>query len=261
MRAGFLVMTVALCAGVLAAPTAEFSFGKAGPGEMKVLSEYFSLLGAKVQAGKQMSSAPICDLSKAVLPVASPTALPAIGAGLKLKHVAIGRGTQNYTCDTTNATAVPVANGAWATLYNATCVAATYPDLLNMLPDVALHFNLTQDNQAALSPSNLAISGHHYFSNSTTPVFDLDTTPMKLGVAPCAKNASVPAPATAMVGQDNVGHGAVAWLKLTTRVGATGDLQEVYRINTAGGNPPVSCAGMPATFEVQYAAEYWFYRK
>lgn len=51
------------------------------------------------------------------------------------------------------------------------------------------------------------------------------------------------------------------WLKLTARSGATGNLEEVYRVNTAGGNPPATCAGMPATFEVQYAAEYWFYQK
>jgi hypothetical protein len=171
-----------------------------------------------------------------------------------LKHVAIGRGTQNYTCGT-NATAAPTAVGALATLYNATCVASTYPDLLEALPNVALQFNLTTANQASLSPSNLLISGHHYFSNLTTPSFNLDTTAMNLGFAPCAKNSSVPAPAGAPVGQGGTGYGAVAWLKLLTRDGATGNLEEVYRVNTAGGNPPATCAGMPAAFEVQYAAE------
>ena len=78
---------------------------------------------------------------------------------------------------------------------------------------------------------------------------------MDLGFAPCSKNASVPAPACAPVGQGNTGHGAVPWLKLLTRDGATGNLEEAYRINTAGGNPPATCADMPATFEVQYAAE------
>lgn len=145
--------------------------------------------------------------------------------------------------------------GAVATLYNATCVASTYPDLLSALPNVALQFNLTNANQTSLSPSNLAISGHHFFSNMTTPLFDLDSSATKLGVAPCAKNNTAPAPANAPKGQDNEGFGAVAWLKLLTRDGATGNLQEVYRLNTAGGNPPSACAGMPATFEVQYAAE------
>jgi hypothetical protein len=152
-------------------------------------------------------------------------------------------------------TAAPVSIGANATLYNATCIASTYPDLLAALPNVALQFNLTNTNQALLSPSNLAISGHHFFTNTTTPFFNLDSAAENLGVAPCAKNNTVPAPAGASVGQGNVGYGAVAWLKLLTRDGATGNLEEVYRVNTAGGNPPATCAGMPATFEVQYAAE------
>jgi hypothetical protein len=183
----------------------------------------------------------------------APTPLAAPAAGLVLKHVAVGRGTQNYTCGT-NATAAPTAAGAVATLYNATCIASTYPDLLAAIPAVALQFNLTNKNQKTLSPSNIAISGQHYFTNATTPLFDLDTN-LKLGVAPCAKNSSVPAPANASKGQGGKGFGAVAWLKLLTRDGATGNLQEVYRLNTAGGNPPATCAGMPATFEVQYAAE------
>ncbi|KAH6681813.1 hypothetical protein B0J14DRAFT_223575 [Halenospora varia] len=248
----------ALCAVAFSAPT--FSPGAAErPVEMKVLSDYFHMLGSKVQAGRQMAQAPVCNLANAAMPVASPTPLPAVSAGLSLKHVAIGRGTQNYTCSTTNTTAAPSAIGAIATLYNATCVASTYPDLLAMLPKLALQFNLTGPNERSLNPSNLVVSGHHYFSNGTTPAFDLDTAAMKLGFAPTQKNSSVPAPAGAAVGQEDVGFGAVAWLKLTTRIGATGDLQEVYRINTAGGNPPATCEGMPAAFEIQYAAEYWFF--
>lgn len=174
-----------------------------------------------------------------------------------LKHIAIGRGTQNYTCDVTNATAIPVAVGAVATLFNATCVAATYPDLANLLPAVALQFNLT-DNEAdrstqRMAPSNLAVSGHHFFTNTTTPFFTLDTAAQTLGEAGCAKNASVPAPTGAPKGQK--GEPAVAWLKLLTRVGATGQLQEVYRVETAGGSAPATCKDMPAAFEVQYAAQ------
>jgi hypothetical protein len=123
------------------------------------------------------------------------------------------------------------------------------------LPKVALQSELADSNQPTLSPSNLAISGHHYFSNLTTPIFDLKTAAMDLGFAPCAKNTSVAAPAGAPVGQDEEGFGAVAWLKLLTRDGVTGNLKEVYRVNTAGGKPPPTCAGMPGTFEVEYAAE------
>jgi hypothetical protein len=186
--------------------------------------------------------------------VSAPTPLPPPSDGLLVKHVAIGRGTQNYTCGT-NETAAPVAIGARASLYNATCLAAAYPDVLSMLPRLALQFNLTDINQASLAPSNLQISGHHYFTNLTTPTFNLDTSSMNLGIAPAAKNSSTPAPADAPIGQYGVGHGAVAWLKLLATEGATGNLQEIYRVNTAGGNPPATCAGMPEAFEVQYAAE------
>lgn len=180
-----------------------------------------------------------------------------------LKHVAIGRGTQNYTCDAGNATAAPVQIGALAALFNASCVAATYPDLLDVLPRVALQFNLTQgeadpgyySSSATLAPTNiLGLSGHHYFLDLTTPFFDIDTPAMSLGAAPCAKNSSSSAPAGAPTGQQ--GEGAVPWLRLLAREGTSGDLQEVYRIQTAGGDPPATCEGMPASFEVQYAAQY-----
>lgn len=175
--------------------------------------------------------------------------------GLFLRHVAVGRGTQNYTCDTSNATAIPVAAGAVATLYNSSCLVSTFPDLASKMPEVSLQFNLSDAEQQVLSPSNLAISGHHFFSNSTTPDFDLSSEGLSLGQAPCQKVASVPAPVRATKGQGNVGYGTVPWLKLSTRDGATGGLKEVYRVNTAGGSPPPTCAGQPAAFEVQYATE------
>jgi hypothetical protein len=181
--------------------------------------------------------------------ITAPTPLQPPSAGYILKHVAIGRGTQNYTCDTTNATAIPVANGAVATLFNASCIAATYPDLLNMLPKVALAFDLPDGESPRIGPSNMVISGHHFFTNSTTPFFDLGG----VGQAPCAKHSAVPAPADAPRGRN--GEAAVPWLKLVTRAGATGQLQEVYRLDTAGGSAPATCVGMPAAFVVQYASQ------
>lgn len=263
----------ALCAVALSAPALPSA--PRGPVGTKVVDDYFNLLAGKVAVGKGLSQAPVCDLSKAVLPVTckcfpsraltqrqhhltlhliAPSPLPAVSDGLSLKHVAIGRGTQNYSCSTGNATAAPVALGAVATLYNSSCIASAYPDLLAALPNVALQFNLTSPTQPSLTPSSLLLSGHHFFSNATTPAFDM--TISNVGFAPCAKNNSASAPPGASVGQNGVGLGAVTWLKLITRTGATGGLEEVYRVNTAGGSAPATCAGMPATFEVQYAAEY-----
>jgi hypothetical protein len=121
---------------------------------------------------------------------------------------------------------------------------------------MALSFNLSSPDQQTLSgPSNLAISGHHFFTNATTPFFNLSV--LDLGMAQCAKNNTAAAPATASVGQGGVGFGAVPWLKLKTIAGATGGLTEIYRLNTAGGNPPLTCAGLEGqNIEVEYAAEY-----
>jgi hypothetical protein len=104
-----------------------------------------------------------------------------------------------------------------------------------------------------MAPSNLVVSGIHYFVTATTPFFNLDTTTAKLGQAQCSKNATVSAPADAPKGQG--GEAAVPWLKLVTKTGATGDLQEIYRLETAGGSAPATCAGMAAAFEVQYSAQ------
>ncbi|KAB5575915.1 hypothetical protein GE09DRAFT_1215654 [Coniochaeta sp. 2T2.1] len=255
MRASILLAS-ALGATVFAAPaTPTFNADAAAPGGLDSVAEYFNMLAVKVKESRKMAAAPICDLSKAQMPIASPTPLPPPAAGYILKHVAIGRGTQNYTCDTKNATAVPVGNGALATLYNASCIASAYPDLLNTLPKVAIQFNLT--DVPKMPPSNLVVSGIHYFTTATTPFFNLDIGAEKLGQANTAKNASVPAPADAPKGQG--GEAAVAWLKLNTKPGATGDLTEVYRLETAGGSAPATCVGMPAEFNVEYSAQYWFF--
>lgn len=267
MQVSILLAAALGASSIAAAPTwPQVNINSAMTDGIETVSEYFNMLAQKVQAGKDMMVAPVCDLSQAVLPQ-PPSPLDAVTSGLVLKHVAIGRGTQNYTCDVTNATAEPVAAGAVATLFNASCVASSYPDLLHQLPKLALHFNLSSTEQLQLGsgsdweqklgPTNLGISGHHFFTNATTPFFTLDTSRAALGTIPCNKTGTTDAPGTAPTGQQ--GEGAVAWLKLQARSGATGNLQEVYRVETAGGSAPKSCSSLPAAFEIQYAAEYWFY--
>ena len=207
-----------------------------------------------------------------------------------LKHVAIGRGTQNYTCDASNATAVPKPTGAVAALFNASCVAASYPDVLHVLPGLALQFDLADvlpggidaaiaatasvsasDNDddsdddedddenegpgrsQRIGPTNLDVSGLHFFTGDGVPFFNLDTTRQTLGSLPCSKKEGTDAPADAPRGHQD--EGAVPWLRLQAVEGATRGLQEVYRVETAGGSAPASCQGMPDDFQVQYAAE------
>jgi hypothetical protein len=128
--------------------------------------------------------------------------------------------------------------------------------LLSKIPNFALQFNVANiEDPTTATPTNLDVSGYHYFTDPTTPFFDLDTASMQLGQAACAKNATMAAPAGSPVGQGNQGYGSVAWLQLLAKNGATGKLVEVYRLNTAGGSPPTNCSNSPAQFQVQYSAE------
>ena len=155
-----------------------------------------------------------------------------------------------------------MAVGAVANLYNVSCIAASYPDILQMLPGLVLQYPLPPSPTADLQPSNLDLTGHHYFTSNGTPTFDLsyDTT-NDLGLGYFKKVGSAAAPADAIKGQNGVGNGAVAWLALDSISDVGGDLAAVYRVNTAGGNPPPTCQDSPAAFSVEYAAEYWFYTK
>jgi hypothetical protein len=196
-----------------------------------------------------------CDVSQVSLPAGS-EALPPITAGLSLYHVALGRGTQNYTCPAGNATAAPAAVGALANLFNTTCMAATNSAMLDLLTPTAL--NLPNQPNSNLYPD---LSGHHYFIDKTTAYFNLKLDDTNYGQGAFKKIAAVPAPADAMKGPGNQGPGAVPWLKLTQKDpnDTSFKVVEVYRVNTAGGNPPATCAGMPEFFEVQYSADYYMY--
>jgi hypothetical protein len=166
-----------------------------------------------------------------------------------LTHVFVGRGTQNYTCADNKATTTPVAVGALASLFNATCLAGPFPSLLAVMPGIALRFPVPSSTDAN-DPAEALLAGHHFFSNSTTAVFNLDTNLHKWGVVSCKKVGAVPAPNPTT---------DVPWLRLTALSADGCSLSEVYRVNTAGGQPPKTCAGMASKFEVQYAAEYWLY--
>jgi Protein of unknown function (DUF3455) len=172
-----------------------------------------------------------------------------VSAGLALAHVAIGRGTQNYTCANSSAQATPVQVGAVATLFNATCLAAPYPQLLALMPGVSLKFPVPSTSDAQ-SAANYYLSGHHFFEDTTTPFFNLDTDEHSWGTVACKKINSSNAPNSTV---------DVPWLKLQSKTSDGCSIEEVYRVNTAGGQPPKTCEGQPANIQVQYAAEYWFY--
>ncbi|KAF2715614.1 hypothetical protein K504DRAFT_397121 [Pleomassaria siparia CBS 279.74] len=189
-----------------------------------------------------------CDLSQAQMPLA-PSPLPSPAAGLILAHVAIGRGTQNYTCASSSVTETPVAVGAIASLFNATCSAVRAPAVLADVTTLAINYAVPKTDIA-----QHLLSGHHEFTLAGAPLFILDTDMHNYGSIEAQKNATSAAPATASTGTN--GLGSVPWLRLTA---SEGNFKEVFRINTAGGVAPKTCEGQPATIQVPYAAEYWFW--
>ncbi|KAL9596344.1 MAG: hypothetical protein Q9219_005861 [cf. Caloplaca sp. 3 TL-2023] len=202
-----------------------------------------------------------CNLASAKMP--SLPGMPPVTPGLTLYHVAVGRGTQNYTCDIAHPSSAPVAAGATAMLYNTTCLSCLAPSALEKIPSSALLLPTPQENKL-LFPAQALASGHHYFSDLSTPTFNLHMARSNFGIQFAKLLSKTPVPdEQQQVGQD--GSKAVPWLKLSSADGPQGlssdssPVKEIYRVNTAGGSAPKTCDAMAATFEVQYAAEYWFW--
>jgi hypothetical protein len=107
------------------------------------------------------------------------------------------------------------------------------------------------------------IAGHHFFADvegANTPTFAFDRLSTPFPMTQVAKLANVSAPAHACAGKN--GLPAVDWLYLQHKTGITqGGINTVYRVETAGGNKPATCKGMPATWEVKYAAQCKSYPK
>ncbi|KAI4158373.1 MAG: hypothetical protein LQ342_007503 [Letrouitia transgressa] len=155
----------------------------------------------------------------------------------------------NYTC-APGSTSPPVAVGAVAKLLDVGPLLPLFPPsnsqtLLNQIPAYLLSFDLS-----AMPDSTLPHLGTHYFDAAKVPTFDLGATGKLKG----KKGASIAAPKDACKGT----YGAVDWLQLTEAEGSVG-LKLGYRVYTAGGKAPPSCAGQKENIEVQYAAQYWFF--
>lgn len=225
---------------------------------LETLSNYFNMIAYKTQAAKVIGKPPVCDISTAQMPVA-PVPMPAPSKGLKPHHIALGRGTQNYTCADSTVNSVPALEGALATLFNISCLAAVSPELVTTVASMAIHFSVDETTHRPLGPTPWPVSGKHYFSSPGVPYFNLNegSTAGKFGEAHCQKNASATAPVAASAGPK--GEQAVPWLKLSTIEETTQDIKEVYRVDTVGGSAPATCKGMQDKFTVEYVAVYWFW--
>jgi hypothetical protein len=139
--------------------------------------------------------------------------LPNPSGDLHLKYVALGRGTQNYTCANDSNTTAPRAAGAVATLFHASCLvsynAALFhylTPLLKLIDADTLSLLGMIFNQMT-STDNHIITGKHEFNADKKPFFDLRLGNTEDWVVAQA-NASAPAR------DDNTTN--VPWLKLTS---------------------------------------------
>lgn len=190
-------------------------------------------------------------------PLPSPSGRP--------KYVAVGLGTQNYTCNATSGNYT--ATGALAQLFDATLYLAAHRNQIPSMPQTYLSlYNalpcskspspcVAQDDRceglanSLFRPRPMNILGEHYFTSSGTPTFDLYDAPGRPFMF-SKKAGVVPAPSA-----DDVD-----WLYLTSNGSSENSIiSSVYRVETAGGVQPKNCSGS-GSIEVPYAAEYWFYR-
>jgi hypothetical protein len=187
--------------------------------------------------------------ASAVLPVQGAiTSLPSPSGSLE--YVALGRGIQNYTCSTIGGK--PTAIGAMASLYDATNLAKCQSSTANNLPNSAVYTPLPASDAAPFM--GLRPLGHHFFAADGTPTFNLSSVS---NILYAAKTADIAAPLNASPGPANTG--AVDWLQLSAKAGyASVGLEQVYRVETAGGNPTATCDSV-GTLSIEYAALYWFY--
>lgn len=172
-----------------------------------------------------------------------------------LKYVTLGRGTQNYTC--TSPSASPSAFGAKASLWDVSLLLAWIPAPWGLkavldTPRVAINVPIEK------IPSVIAATaiGHHVFNSAGQPTFDLGDKGFLVG----KKASGIAAPKDAASGPfNNPGqdYGAVDWLNLVDAGGSVG-LTEVYRVECAGGKPPVTCDSAGSIYQ-EYSCLYWFY--
>jgi hypothetical protein len=207
------------------------------------LSGFISTAYSLPSSERSTDTVKVLDLNAVASGLPTPTSSPSI--------IALGVGTQNYTCNSTTGTYS--SNVAIADLYDITSIIkSNTKDSL-----CKLYLKNSQACSNDDNPMQLDLIGNHYFDASSKPNFDFSRSDK--GRLQAKKGAGVPAPKTASKGVKDYDYGAVDWLYLLDNgAGVSEDLLSVYRVQTAGGKPPQTCSG-GEQIQIPYAAEYWFY--
>jgi len=179
----------------------------------------------------------------------------------KLSYIALAIGTQNYTCGTTG-TYTNI--GAVAELFDISCLFNT--PAFATVQDLA--YDIWRIAPAAVTPEAIiaalhyaetpAILGQHYYVPN--PVTGVGVSPKwdftSQGANAGNPNAFVVAARVASLSAPT-GTSDIDWVSLTS---LTGELaQEIYRIDTRGGQPPATCTPGSQPITVKYTAKYWLF--
>ncbi|KAF8269273.1 hypothetical protein EI94DRAFT_1829063 [Lactarius quietus] len=173
--------------------------------------------------------------------------------------VALGLGTQNYTCtDAGNYTSI----GAEAQMLDISTLFGT-PEF-DRIQDDAYDFwsnyegTRPYDYDLAIQlylKFSIDVIGQHYFVNSNGALsakFDFTSSGPTAGNPEAFVIANKIGDIKAPTGIQDVD-----WLELE---GVSGDLaKEVFRVYTQAGQPPSSCTPGSPDIEVKYCAQYWFF--
>ncbi|CEL54452.1 hypothetical protein RSOLAG1IB_07055 [Rhizoctonia solani AG-1 IB] len=203
------------------------------------LSIIATFVAAVLAATAQQSD---CDVSNVALSLPSGLSIP---KGVKPKYIALGYGTQNYTC---SATGTYASAGAVAKLLDISCLPKSDPQTFREVQSYAYklrpRWELIED---FLKPYS-RFSGNHYFipqDGGSAPKFDFTQSGRGYVVTKKTGGASSPE------GSQNVD-----WLELQNTSGSLA--KYVFRVDTQGGQPPSSCRP-GQTAQVLYTTKYWFF--
>jgi hypothetical protein len=170
--------------------------------------------------------------------VSGTNTLPAPSANKVLSALSLARGNLSYSCTSGSPASAPFYISQQTQLFDVA-------PLIQYIPTEAAFHSLVAQfysyDYAELTNSSLVCNGEIYTHLGKTTVDLTGHQPFFLHV-----NATIPAPnpQTDSYWAQSLSQ-AYDW--------------EVYRVETAGGAIPTSCAGLGERFEIGYAAEYWFY--
>lgn len=203
-----------------------------------------------------------CSVASAKLSLPANQTAIAVPSGTPI-YIALGVGTQNYTC---GATGTFASAGAVAKLFDISCLVGTplFPTIQDMAFAVAANAkgaDLVSKIATVLKASPLALGDHYFIQNPAvggtglTPDFDFRAGAKKgdaNGFAAVKKLGNTASPA---------GSANVDWLALQNIGGTIGGTlaNNVMRVDTKGGQPPASCTPN-AAIAVPYTAKYWLYQ-